>query len=137
MADATVTATMIINAPAKAVFALLADPHQARCVDGAGWVREPVDSQPLTAAGQVFRMAMYHANHPDGNYQVANRVQVFDPPRAISWEPGQEVGDGDHDAAEALAHGGASAPRVGRQLRGRHAGSVGHRQAAAGFCPAR
>jgi hypothetical protein len=39
-------------------------------------------------------MAMYHANHPDGNYQMANRVQVFDPPRAISWEPGQDTGDG-------------------------------------------
>jgi hypothetical protein len=39
-------------------------------------------------------MAMYHANHPDGNYQMANRVQVFDPPRAVSWEPGQDTGDG-------------------------------------------
>jgi hypothetical protein len=34
---------------------------------------------------------MYHANHPDGNYQMANRVQVFDPPHAISWEPGQDT----------------------------------------------
>jgi hypothetical protein len=39
-------------------------------------------------------MAMYHAGHPDGNYQMANRVQAFDPPRAISWEPGQDTGDG-------------------------------------------
>ena len=39
-------------------------------------------------------MAMYHAGHPDGNYQMASRVQVFDPPRAISWEPGQNTGDG-------------------------------------------
>jgi hypothetical protein len=39
-------------------------------------------------------MAMYHANHPDGNYQMANRVQVFDPPHAISREPGQDTGDG-------------------------------------------
>src|SRR5712671_3265678 len=51
-------------------------------------------THPLTAAGQVFRMAMYHAGHPDGNYQMANRVQVFDPPQAISWEPGQDTGDG-------------------------------------------
>jgi hypothetical protein len=36
---------------------------------------------------------MYRANpnHPDGNYQMANRVKVFDPPRAISWEPGQDT----------------------------------------------
>jgi hypothetical protein len=39
-------------------------------------------------------MAMYHPNHPDGNYQMANRVQVFDPPFVISWEPGQDTGDG-------------------------------------------
>jgi len=48
----------------------------------------------LTAAGQIFRIAMYHENHPDGAYQMANRVQVFDPPSAISWEPGYNVGDG-------------------------------------------
>jgi hypothetical protein len=40
-------------------------------------------------------MAMYHAGHPDGSYQMANQVQVFDPPHAISWEPGQDSGDGD------------------------------------------
>ncbi len=37
---------------------------------------------------------MYHENHPDGAYQMANRVQVFDPPSAISWEPGYNAGDG-------------------------------------------
>jgi uncharacterized protein YndB with AHSA1/START domain len=94
MADETVSATTIINAPAEAVFAVLADPAKHAAIDGTGWVREPLDSQPLTAAGQVFRMAMYHANHPDGNYQMANRVQVFGPPHAISWEPGQDTGDG-------------------------------------------
>lgn len=58
-------------------------------------MREPLDSKPLTAAGQVFRMAMYHPNHPDGTYQVANRVQIFDPPDAIAGEPGQDTDDGD------------------------------------------
>jgi uncharacterized protein YndB with AHSA1/START domain len=94
MADETVSATTIINAPAEAIFAVLADPARHAAIDGTGWVCEPLDSQPLTAAGQVFRMAMFHANHPDGNYQMANRVQVFDPPRAISLEPGQDAGDG-------------------------------------------
>jgi uncharacterized protein YndB with AHSA1/START domain len=93
MADETVSATTIINAPAEAIFTVLADPARHAAIDGTGWVREPLDNQPLTAAGQVFRMAMYHANHPDGTYQMANRVQVFDPPRAISWEPGQDTGD--------------------------------------------
>jgi len=94
MADETISATTIINAPAEAIFAVLADPARHAAIDGTGWVREPLDGQPLTAAGQVFRMAMYHANHPDGNYQMANRVQVLDPPRSISWEPGQDTGDG-------------------------------------------
>jgi hypothetical protein len=40
-------------------------------------------------------MAMYHENHPDKDYEMANRVEVFDPPRAIAWQPGQ----GDDDAA--------------------------------------
>src|SRR5262249_21669438 len=45
--------------------------------------------------GQIFRMAMYHDNHPDGNYEMANKVRVFEPARAISWEPGQDIaGDG-------------------------------------------
>jgi hypothetical protein len=39
-------------------------------------------------------MAMYHANHPNGNYEMANQVQVFDPPHAISWKPGWDAGDG-------------------------------------------
>ena len=66
MAGETVSATTIINAPAEAIFAVLADPAKHAAIDGTGWVREPVGSQPLTAAGQVFRMAMYHAGHQAG-----------------------------------------------------------------------
>ena len=94
MAAETVSASTIINAPAGVIFAVLADPAQHAAIDGTGWVREPLGMKPLTASGQIFRMAMYHANHPDGNYQMANRVQVFDPPHVISWEPGQDTGDG-------------------------------------------
>jgi uncharacterized protein YndB with AHSA1/START domain len=94
MADDNVSATTIINAPAEAIFAVLADPVKHAAIDGTGWVRETLDSQPLTAAGQVFRVAMYHAGHPDGNYQMSNRVQVLDPPRVISWEPGHYAEDG-------------------------------------------
>src|SRR5512144_2041658 len=77
-----------IDAPAEAIFALLADPANHAAIDGTGWVRESLDSEPLTAAGQIFRMAMYHPNHPDGGYQIANLVQVLDRPNAISWKPG-------------------------------------------------
>jgi uncharacterized protein YndB with AHSA1/START domain len=94
MADDSVSATRVINAPAEAIFAVLADPANHAAIDGTGWVRETLDSKPLTAPGQIFRMSMYRVNHPDGNYQMANRVQVFDPPSTISWEPGYDAGDG-------------------------------------------
>ena len=95
MTDETISATTIIQAPAEAIFAVLADPAKHAAIDGTGWVREPLDRQPLTAAGQVFRMAMYHDNAPVQHYRMANRVQVFNPPHAISWEPGMYSGDGD------------------------------------------
>ncbi|PPK67453.1 polyketide cyclase [Actinokineospora auranticolor] len=89
------SATLTIDAPAANIFAVLADPTTHSSIDGTGWVQEALDRAPLTAAGQVFRMAMHHARHPDGDYRTVNQVQVFDPPRAIAWLPGQEKGDGD------------------------------------------
>ena len=93
MADESLSATRIMRAPGEVVFAVLADPTKHAAIDGTGWVRRSLDGKPLTAAGEVFRMAMYHPHHPDGDYQVANRVQVFDPPNVISWEPGQDSDD--------------------------------------------
>jgi hypothetical protein len=94
VADDRVCATVVINASAETIFAVLADPAKHGAIDGTGWVRGAVDSEPLTAAGQTFRMSMYHPGHPDGNYQMANRVRIFDRPRSISWEPRSEAGDG-------------------------------------------
>jgi len=97
-----VSATLTVAVPAARVFAVLADPttHSAidgrgRVTDGTGRVQEAVDRAPLTEVGQIFRMDMYHPDHPDGNYQVANQVFVFDPLRAIGWLPGYDPrGDG-------------------------------------------
>ena len=94
MADESISATTVIDAPAEVIFAVLADPAQHAAIDGTGWVRESLDNQTLTAAGQIFRIAMYHQNHPDGDYKMANQVRAFDPPHAISWEPGQDTADG-------------------------------------------
>ncbi len=89
-----VSATLTIAVPAARVFAVLADPAAHAAIDGTGWVQEAADRAPLTGVGQIFRMGMYHPGHPDGNYQMANRVEVFDPPRAIGWRPGTDKGDG-------------------------------------------
>jgi len=100
MADESVSATTIIEAPREVIFGVLADPAKHAAIDGTGWVCGPLDSQPLTAVGQIFRMAMYHPNHPEGNYEMANRVEVVEPPHAISWKPGYATADG------SLAFGG-------------------------------
>jgi len=88
MTGESVSAAITISAPAETVFAVLADPSQHAAIDGTGWVRGSPDGQLLTGSGQIFRMAMYHPGHPDGSYQMANQVLVFEPPRVISWKPG-------------------------------------------------
>ena len=85
-----VTASTTIDAPPEAVFAVLADPRAHADVDGTGWVQGSLDGDRITAVGQVFRMAMYHPNHPDGDYEIANLVEVFDEPTSIAWKPGTE-----------------------------------------------
>jgi hypothetical protein len=85
-----VTASTTIDGTATAVFGMLADPSTHADIDGTGWVRDSLDGDRITAAGQVFRMAMYHPNHPDRDYKIANLVEVFDEPRAIAWKPGTE-----------------------------------------------
>jgi hypothetical protein len=88
-----VIASTTIEATPEAVFVVLADPSAHAAIDGTGWVSGAVDGEPITAAGQVFRMAMYHPNHPDKDYRTANLVEVFDRPRAIAWKPGTESAD--------------------------------------------
>ena len=90
MKTESVTASTTMEAAPEAVFAVLADPSTHAEIDGTGWVRASLDGGQITAAGQVFRMAMYHENHPDKDYQIANLVEVFDRPRAIAWKPGTE-----------------------------------------------
>ena len=93
----SVSATLTFAAPAARVFSVLADPTTHAAIDGTGWVQTSVDRAPLTGEGQIFRMGMFHARHPDGDYQVVNKVEVFDPPRAIGWLTGQEKGDGEFE----------------------------------------
>lgn len=93
MTKDTISVSTTVSAPVDTVFAVLADPTTHQAIDGTGWVRESLDGKPVTESGQVFRMAMYHVNHPDKDYEMANRVEVFDPPRAIAWQPGQGPDD--------------------------------------------
>lgn len=92
--DESVSATLTIAAPAERVFAVLTDPTTHAAIDGTGWVQESLDPAPLTEVGQTFRMGMYHARHPDGDYQTVSRVVVLEPLRTIGWVSGGENGDG-------------------------------------------
>jgi uncharacterized protein YndB with AHSA1/START domain len=91
--EETMSVDTTINAPAQTVFDVLADPSTHEAIDGTGWVRQSLDGKRITEAGDVFRMAMYHENHPDKDYEMANRVEVFDRPHAIAWRPGQGADD--------------------------------------------
>lgn len=97
MTSESVRARTTIGAGTDTVFALLADPTRHAAIDGTGWVCEAIDSQPITASGQVFRMKMFHPEHPDGNYEIHNLVVEFKKEQAISWRPGfvQEASTGE------------------------------------------
>ncbi|GAB3348903.1 SRPBCC family protein [Amycolatopsis echigonensis] len=90
-----VSATLTIATSAEQVFAVLADPAAHAAIDGTGWVQAAVDHAPLAAPGQLFRMGMHHADHPDGDYETVNKVEVLDPARAIGWVTGYRKGDGE------------------------------------------
>jgi uncharacterized protein YndB with AHSA1/START domain len=93
MTDQHIHASTTVTAPIDTVFDVLADPSNHAAIDGTGWVRESLDRRRLTETGQVFRIAMYHDNHPDKDYEMANRVEVLDRPHAIAWRPGQGPDD--------------------------------------------
>lgn len=99
MTHENLTARRRIEASPRTVFALLADPATHPAIDGTGWVRGPLkEGTRITAEGEVFDMAMYHPQHPDGDYEIANRVVAFAPPAAIEWEPGFYDEDGQRDS---------------------------------------
>ena len=45
------TTRRAVDASAEAVFAVLADPATHAAVDGTGWVREPLEAEPITGTG--------------------------------------------------------------------------------------
>jgi hypothetical protein len=86
--------TTTVDAPAAAVFGVLADPNTHKDIDGTGWVREYLDGPDLTTVGQIFRIAMHHDNHPDKHYEMANKVIAIEPDRVVAWAPGGLAEDG-------------------------------------------
>ena len=138
MGAEALSAAATVHAVPDVVFAVLVDPASHAAIDGTGWVCEPLDTERLTRAGQVFRMAMYHPQHPGGRYETANQVRELDSPKVIVWATGTE------DVHGRLSFGGwtwrydlAPAPAGGTQVRLTYDWSAATAQAreAIGFPP--
>jgi hypothetical protein len=93
--EAVVMASRRIEAPAGAVFRLLADPARHPDLDGSGLLRAAVADALVSGVGDVFVMRMYYERY--GGYEMNNHVVAFEPDRRIAWEP--RPGRGHPDAA--------------------------------------
>lgn len=88
--------TRTIPASPGAVFAVLADPARHQHTEPGDWVREAVDPEPITAAGQIFVINMF-LEFAGGHYVMHNLVTEFERDRIIAWLPGQLDEAGNHD----------------------------------------
>jgi Polyketide cyclase / dehydrase and lipid transport len=74
-----------IEAPADAIFRILADPAQHPVIDGSGMLREGAPATVIRAIGDIFPMNMHNSRL--GDYLINNHVVAFEADRCISWEP--------------------------------------------------
>ena len=88
--------TRTIAATPEEIFAVLADPSRHCNAEPTDWVRDAVDTAPITGTGQIFAMNMFLI-HRGGHYVIHNLVNVFDKDRAIGWMPGQLDDAGNHE----------------------------------------
>src|ERR1700755_828957 len=93
MPDESINATLTIDGAPEAIFDVMADPTSHAALDGTGGVVKPSDDARLTESGQIFQMHMFHPQHPDGNYEIHNKVVAFERPNAIAWKPGYVADD--------------------------------------------
>jgi hypothetical protein len=84
----------IPTSPAR-VFAVLADPTRHKDTEPGDWVRDAVDSAPITHEGQMFAVNMY-LDRAGGDYVMHNLVTAFEQDKTIAWLPGQLDESGKH-----------------------------------------
>jgi uncharacterized protein YndB with AHSA1/START domain len=75
-----------IDAPAGVIFNLLADPDRHPEFDGSEMLRPGVSNAVIARVGDVFVTKMYFTAM--GDYEMHNRIVVFEADRCIAWEPG-------------------------------------------------
>jgi Polyketide cyclase / dehydrase and lipid transport len=75
---------VLVQAPAAAVFALVADPHRHPELDGSGTVRPgPVTGPPILSAGARFTVGMKQYGAP---YKITSTVTAFETDRLVEWQ---------------------------------------------------
>ena len=87
--------TRTIAATPHEIFAVLADPSRHCNTEPTDWVRDAVDTAPITGTGQMFAMNMF-LELAGGHYVTYNLVNAFDEDRAIGWVPGTLDDAGNH-----------------------------------------
>jgi uncharacterized protein YndB with AHSA1/START domain len=75
-----------IEAPAADIFKLLANPERHPEFDGSEMLRPGASNKVIVGVGDVFVTKMYFPAM--GDYEMHNRIVVFEPDRCIAWEPG-------------------------------------------------
>jgi uncharacterized protein YndB with AHSA1/START domain len=81
-----VSVTRRIEAPAAHIFKLLADPDRHPEFDGSGMLRPGAGNRVIVGLGDVFVTKMYFTAM--GDYEMHNRIVVYEADRCIAWEPG-------------------------------------------------
>jgi hypothetical protein len=87
--------TRTIAATPAEIFAVLADPTRHKDTEPGDWVRDAIDTDPITATGQMFAVNMF-LEQAGGHYVMHNLVTEFDENRTIAWLPGQLDEAGNH-----------------------------------------
>jgi hypothetical protein len=93
-AERYVVTRTIVATPAQ-IFAVLADPTRHKDTEPGDWVRDAIDTDPITATGQMFAVNMF-LERAGGHYVMHNLVTVFEQDRTIAWLPGQLDEAGEH-----------------------------------------
>jgi uncharacterized protein YndB with AHSA1/START domain len=75
-----------IAAPAADIFEVLADPNRHPEFDGSEMLRPGASNKIIVGIGDVFVTKMYF--EAMGDYEMHNRIVVFEADRCIAWEPG-------------------------------------------------
>jgi hypothetical protein len=93
--DERYVVTRTIAASPAAIFDVLTDPTRHKDTEPGDWVRDAVDTEPVTAEGQMFAVNMF-LEQAGGHYVMHNLVTAFDENRTIAWLPGQFDEAGQH-----------------------------------------